>query len=114
MDFVKEDPAAKKYLKNWPLPEEFELTGNPSFQRTRRVSAGGEVIRVGEIHFSGLAGKLDQVAALEFYRAALTERGYAVTQDAEGLDFQDEKWSGEVTVSAEVPPVISVDAKQSE
>jgi hypothetical protein len=113
VDFVKDDPAAKRFLKGWPLPEGFEMTGSPSFQRTRSVSANGEVIRFGEIHFSGLAGNLGQSAVLEFYRTALTEQGYEVTGGEDGLKFRGEKWSGEVTVSAEVPPVVNVDAEQS-
>ena len=113
VDFVKDDPAAKKFLKSWPLPEGFEQTGNPTFERTRTISPGKEVVRFGEIHFSGLAGNLDQTALLEFYRTALTEQGYEVTGGAGGLSFRSEKWSGEVTVSAEAPPVVNVDAVQS-
>jgi hypothetical protein len=113
VDFVKDDPAAKKFLKSWPLPEEFEQTGDPSFERTRTVTPGKEVVRYKEIHFSGLAGNLDQSAVLEFYRVALTKQGYEVTGGEGGLSFRSEKWSGEVTVSAESPPVVNVDAEQS-
>jgi len=113
VDFVKDDPAAKKFLKSWPLPEGFERTGNPTFERTRTITPGKEVVRFNEIHFSGLAGNLDQNAVLEFYRTALTEQGYEVTGSEGGLSFRSEKWSGEVTVSAEAPPVINVDAVQN-
>ena len=99
--FVEDDPEAKKFLKTWPLPEGFEQTGNPTFQRTQQISPGREVVRFGEIHFSGLAGIMDQEAVLEFYRTALTKQGYAVTVNEDGLEFRSEKWSGEVTVSAE-------------
>lgn len=113
VEFVKDDPAAKKFLKSWPLPEGFEQTGNPTFERTRSISPDGEVVRFGEIHFSGRVADLDQSAALEFYRTALTEQGYEVTGGEGGLSFKSEKWSGEVTVSAKAPPVVNVDASQS-
>ena len=113
VDFVKDDPAAKKFLKNWPLPEGFEHTGDPSFERTRTVTPGKEEVRFNGIHFSGLAGNLDQAAVLEFYRTALTEQGYEVTSGEGGLSFNSEKWSGKVTVSAEAPALVNVDAVQS-
>ena len=114
VDFVKDDPAAKKFLKSWPLPEGFEVTGDPQFQRTRQITPGKEVVRFGEIHFSGFGGALDQAGVLDFYKTALTKQGYEVTSGEGELDFSGEPWSGKVTVSAETPPVITLHAVQAE
>jgi hypothetical protein len=115
IDLVKDDPAAKKFLKSWPLPEGFELTGSPQFQRTRQITPGKEVVRIGEIHFSGLGGNMDQAALLEFYRTALTKKGYEVTSgEAGGLEFSGAKWSGRVAVSSDEPSVVAVDAAQGD
>jgi hypothetical protein len=112
VDFVKDDPAAKKFLKSWPLPEGFELTGSPQFQRTREITPGKEVVRFGEIHFSGLVGALDHAGVLEFYQNALTKQGYEVTSGEGELNFRGEVWSGKVTVSPAEPLVVLMDAVQ--
>ena len=39
--FVKEDPSAKNFLKNFPLPDSFEIVGNPEFKRVRTMSPKG-------------------------------------------------------------------------
>ncbi len=114
IEMVKEDPTAKNFLKKFPLPDNFEVVGNPKFNRVRTVSPKESVTLVKRIFFSGHSANQDRTSILAFYRERLSKKGYDVQDTEKGLAFIGDKWSGGLEVSFDTKPVITIDARPNE
>ena len=110
IEMVKEDPSAKKFLKNFPLPDNFEVVGNPEFNRVSTISAKGSETIYKRIFFSGQSADQDRASILAFFREGLLKKGYDVQDTEKGLTFRGDKWSGTLDVSIGTQPVITIDA----
>jgi len=114
IEMVKEDPSAKNFLKNFPLPDDFEVVGNPEFNRVRTVSPKGSETIIKRIFFSGQSADHDRTSILVFFREALLKKGYDIQDTEKGLTFRGDKWSGVLDVSISTQPVITIDARPNE
>jgi len=112
--FVKEDPSAKNFLKNFPLPDSFEIVGNPEFKRVRTMSPKGSETKFKKLFFSGHSADQDRVSILAFFKEGLLKKGYAVQDTEKGLAFRGDKWSGMLDISFSTQPVITIDARPNE
>ena len=114
IEMVKEDPSAKSFLKNFPMPDNFEVVGNPEFNRVRTISPKGSETIVKRIFFSGQSADQDRASILAFYSEGLLKKGYDVEDTDRGLAFKGDKWSGTLDVSIGTQPVITIDARPNE
>jgi len=114
IEFVKEDTSAKNFLKNFPIPDSFEVVGNPEFRRVRTVSPKGAETIFKRIFFSGHSADQDRASILAFYREGLLKKGYDVQDTEKGLAFRGDKWSGMLDVSFDTKPIITIDARPNE
>ena len=114
IEMVKEDPSAKNFLKNFPLPDGFEVVGNPEFNRVRTVSPKGAETKFKRIFFTGKSADQDRASILAFFREGLLKKGYDVQDSEKGLAFRGDKWSGILDVSSVTQPIITIDARPNE
>lgn len=114
IEMVKEDPSAKKFLKNFPLPDSFEVVGNPKFSRVRTMSPKGAETKYKRIFFTGKSADQDRTSILAFFRESLLKKGYDVQNSEKGLTFRGDKWSGMLDVSSVTQPIITIDARPNE
>ena len=114
IEMVKEDPSAKNFLKSFPLPDSFEVVGNPEFNRVRTVSPKGAQTIYKRIFFTGQSADQDRAGILTFFREGLSKKGYVVQDTEKGLAFRGDKWSGMLDVSSGIKPIITIDARPNE
>lgn len=114
IEMVKEDPSAKNFLKSFPLPDSFEVVGNPEFNRVRTVSAKGSETKIKRILFSGKSIDQNRTNILAFFREGLLKKGYDVQETEKGLTFRGDEWSGMLDVSSATQPIITIDARPNE
>jgi len=114
IEMVKEDPSAKNFLKNFPLPDSFEVVGNPEFNRVRTVSPKGAETKFKRIFFTGKSTDQDRTSILAFFREGLLKKGYDVQDSEKGLTFRGDEWSGVLDVSSVTQPIITIDARPNE
>jgi hypothetical protein len=114
IEMVKEDPSAKNFLKKFPLPDGFEVVGNPEFNRVRTVSAKGSETKIKRILFSGKSADQNRTNILAFFKEGLLKKGYDVQDTEKGLTFRGDKWSGVLDVSSVTQLVITIDARPNE
>ena len=114
IELVKEDSSAKSFLKKIPIPDSFEIVGNPEFKRTQTVSPKGAETKFKRIFFTGRSADQDRASILTFFRQGLLKKGFDVKDTEKGLAFKGDKWSGILDVSSDANPIITIDARPNE